>query len=120
MTAEIPVTQARADLSDLVSRAAFGNERISLTRHGRVIAALVSAADLERLTELDGQPRRLGPPRIDPVPGPPLPAEPRRFGIAAEHREPGTGRRGPAGDHPAPPPPSGGGGTGNRSRPRYY
>ncbi|MGF7234775.1 MAG: type II toxin-antitoxin system Phd/YefM family antitoxin [Frankia sp.] len=118
MTAEIPVTQARADLSDLVSRAAFGNERISLTRHGRVIAALVSAADLERLIELDEQPRRLGPPRIDPVPNPTLPAEPRRFGIAAEHRELGPGRGAPVGDRL---PDSGGsGGSGNRSRHRYY
>jgi prevent-host-death family protein len=106
VTAEIPVTQARAELSDLVSRAAFGAERISLTRHGRVVAALVSAADLERLEELDARPRRLGAPRIDPAPAPAAPAEQRRFGIAAEHREPGRGSGGPQGDrHPGPRPP---------------
>lgn len=97
MSAEIPVTQARAELSDLVSRAAFGGERISLTRHGRVIAAIVSAADLERLDALDAEPLRLGEPLIDPAPA----AERRRFGIAAEHREPGSGS--PGGGHARPP-----------------
>jgi prevent-host-death family protein len=89
VTDGIPVTQARAELSDLVSRAAFGGERISLTRHGRVIAALVSAADLARLEELDREPAapiRAREPRLDPAP----PYE-RRFGIAAEHRPSGGG-----------------------------
>ena len=47
---EVPVTQARAELSDLVNRVVFAGERIVLTRHGRAVAAIVSAADLERLT----------------------------------------------------------------------
>ncbi|WP_083391137.1 type II toxin-antitoxin system Phd/YefM family antitoxin [Parafrankia soli] len=53
MTRQIPVTQARAELSDLVSRVAFSGERVSLTRHGKSVAALVSAADLSRLEALD-------------------------------------------------------------------
>jgi prevent-host-death family protein len=46
---EIPVTQARAELSDLVNRVVYGGERIVLTRHGKAVAAIVSATDLERL-----------------------------------------------------------------------
>lgn len=48
---EVPVTKARADLADLVNRVAYGGERIALTRHGRTIAAIVSAEDLRRLEE---------------------------------------------------------------------
>jgi prevent-host-death family protein len=48
---EVPVTRARADLSDLVNRVAYGGERIALTRHGRPVAAIVSAEDLRRLEE---------------------------------------------------------------------
>jgi prevent-host-death family protein len=48
---EVPVTQARAELSDLVNRVVYAGERIVLTRHGRAVAAIVSAADLERLTQ---------------------------------------------------------------------
>ena len=46
---EVPVTQARAELSDLVNRVVYGGERIVLTRHGKAVAAIVSAADLEQL-----------------------------------------------------------------------
>jgi prevent-host-death family protein len=53
---EVPVTQARAELSDLVNRVVYAGERIVLTRHGRAVAAIVSAADLERLTAGVGEP----------------------------------------------------------------
>jgi len=56
MPAEIPVTQARAAIADLVNRVAYAGERIALTRHGRTVAALVSAEDLERLRALDTEP----------------------------------------------------------------
>jgi prevent-host-death family protein len=49
MTREIPVTQARADLADLVNRVAYTGERIMLTRHGKPLAALVPVADLESM-----------------------------------------------------------------------
>jgi prevent-host-death family protein len=93
MSRQVPVTQARGELSDLVSRVAFSGERISLTRHGKAVAALVSAADLARLEELDAAGGNetgggfidVGRPRTDPVER----SEPiRRFGIAAEHRPP--------------------------------
>lgn len=56
---QIPVTQARAELAELVNRVAYAGERIELTRHGKVVAALVSAADLERLQDA-GQVRQVG------------------------------------------------------------
>ena len=40
MTREVPVTQARADLAELVSRVGYSGERILLTRHGKALAAL--------------------------------------------------------------------------------
>lgn len=46
MVDEIPVTEARAQLSDLVNRVGFGKERIVLTRHGRPLVALIPAEDL--------------------------------------------------------------------------
>ncbi|GHH50224.1 type II toxin-antitoxin system Phd/YefM family antitoxin [Streptomyces candidus] len=49
MTYEIPVTQARAELADLINRVVYGGERVVVTRHGKPLVALVSAADLERL-----------------------------------------------------------------------
>jgi prevent-host-death family protein len=96
MTREIPVTQARGELSDLVSRVAFSGERVSLTRHGKPVAALVSAADLELLESLE-QERAAGfsVARVHPVAAP----EPtrRRYDIAAEHRQPGQQRPRPPG-----------------------
>ncbi|MEV6805983.1 type II toxin-antitoxin system Phd/YefM family antitoxin [Streptomyces sp. NPDC017405] len=89
MAYEIPVTQARAELADLINRVVYGGERVVVTRHGKPLVALVSAADLERLDAL-GEP---GAERIasslstvrEPAPAP---REQRRFGLAAEHRRP--------------------------------
>ncbi|WP_306211865.1 type II toxin-antitoxin system Phd/YefM family antitoxin [Actinoplanes sp. RD1] len=53
MAHEVPVTQARAEFADLINRASYGGERIVIARHGKPIAALISAADLERLERLD-------------------------------------------------------------------
>ncbi|WP_433424897.1 type II toxin-antitoxin system Phd/YefM family antitoxin [Microtetraspora malaysiensis] len=96
MAEEIPVTQARADFAELVNRAAYGGERIVMTRHGKPIVALVPAADLERLQELEDAERqpsetiiRLGAAAFHQS-GESHPAEQRRIGIAAEHRPPGT------------------------------
>lgn len=46
---EVPVTQARADLSNLVNEVVYNNERITLTRHGKALAVLVSPEDAQRL-----------------------------------------------------------------------
>lgn len=96
MTHDVPVTQARAQLADLVNRVVYGGEQVVLTRHGKPLVALVSAADLQRLRALDEQ-------REEPVIStvstvgtrPSATGERRRFGIAAEHRGPGAGDRRP-------------------------
>lgn len=46
---EVPAEDAKRTLGELLSRVGFGNERIPITRHGKRIAALVSAADLDAL-----------------------------------------------------------------------
>jgi prevent-host-death family protein len=90
MTREVPVTQARADLAELVSRVGYSGERILLTRHGKALAALVPVSDLE---ELERPPAEIGfsiappaPPEPEQRERPERPAGPMR--IAAEHREP--------------------------------
>lgn len=47
------VTEAREDLSETVRRVEVRRERVVLTRHGREVAALVSAEDLELLELLE-------------------------------------------------------------------
>ncbi|MGC3002751.1 type II toxin-antitoxin system Phd/YefM family antitoxin [Streptomyces sp. G35A] len=92
MAYEIPVTQARAELADLINRVVYGGERVVVTRHGKPLVALVSADDLRRLEELrEGEERGQGQ-VITTVSGvretapASAPGERRRFGIAAEHR----------------------------------
>jgi prevent-host-death family protein len=46
---EVGAKEAKGQLSALLSRVGFGNERIAITRNGKRIAALVSAADLDTL-----------------------------------------------------------------------
>jgi prevent-host-death family protein len=52
MTASVvPLGEAKAHLSDLVSRVSQHHERITVTVHGQPSAVLVSPADLEALEE---------------------------------------------------------------------
>lgn len=100
MTYEIPVTQARAELADLINRVVYGSERVVVTRHGKPLVALVSAADLRRLEELDQAEVAAEEEVISTVSSVrQLPSsaagERRRFGIAAEHRGPAAGDRRP-------------------------
>jgi prevent-host-death family protein len=44
---------ARSRLSEVVSEAAYGAQRVVLTRHGRSVAAVVPIADLELLQGLE-------------------------------------------------------------------
>ncbi|WP_405510005.1 type II toxin-antitoxin system Phd/YefM family antitoxin [Streptomyces cyaneofuscatus] len=94
MAYEIPVTQARAELADLINRVVYGGERVVVTRHGKPLVALVSAADLERLEGLDGQGAAAEEQVISSVSSirsaaPAAPGERQRFGIAAERRSQG-------------------------------
>ncbi|MFI8849538.1 type II toxin-antitoxin system Phd/YefM family antitoxin [Streptomyces sp. 891-h] len=103
MAYEIPVTQARAELADLINRVVYGEERVVVTRHGKPLVGLVSAADLERLEALDAAEREQPESEeiISTVSGfreigqGAVPREARRFGIAAEHRGPAAGERRP-------------------------
>ncbi|MGA4843389.1 type II toxin-antitoxin system Phd/YefM family antitoxin [Streptomyces sp. G45] len=92
MAYEIPVTQARAELADLINRVVYGDERVVVTRHGKPLVALVSAADLRRLEELRDEQEAAQPPVISSVSSiggaAPAGGERQRFGIAAEHRGP--------------------------------
>ncbi|MCD9899641.1 type II toxin-antitoxin system Phd/YefM family antitoxin [Streptomyces sp. MT29] len=95
MAYEIPVTQARAELADLINRVVYGGERVVVTRHGKPLVALVSAADLERLEGLDGEGAAAEEQVISSVSSirsaaPAAPGERQRFGIAAEHRGQGA------------------------------
>ncbi|MGW6060971.1 type II toxin-antitoxin system Phd/YefM family antitoxin [Streptomyces sp. NPDC055189] len=106
MAYEIPVTQARAELAELINRVVYGAERVVVTRHGKPLVALVSAADLERLEKLpdadaeshsvahesEGQEQEQVVSSVSSLRSPSSPSsgpgERHRFGIAAEHRGP--------------------------------
>ncbi|MEU5882926.1 type II toxin-antitoxin system Phd/YefM family antitoxin [Spirillospora sp. NPDC047279] len=90
---EQPVTEARKNFADLVNRVSYTGEPIALTRRGRVMAALVSAEDLELLRLLKEGRLDLtqAAPRPDEQVRPPVrPQGPMR--IAAEYRPGGPPR----------------------------
>ncbi|MFB7372230.1 type II toxin-antitoxin system Phd/YefM family antitoxin [Streptomyces sp. NPDC056222] len=91
MAYEIPVTQARAELADLINRVVYGNERVVVTRHGKPLVALVSAADLEKLEAGQETAEEQVVSSVSTVRTlTSAPGEQSRFGIAARHRAPGT------------------------------
>ena len=91
MTSEIPVTQARDELADLINRVAYGHERIVLTRHSRPVACLVPAEDLERLERADAEQVTLAP--ASPVAAPQGSATgPGPLPLAAQYQPPGQPR----------------------------
>jgi prevent-host-death family protein len=49
----IPTGKAREQLSTVVNRAAFGKERVVLTRRGKEVAAVVPIEDVKLLEELE-------------------------------------------------------------------
>ncbi|MFG2759499.1 type II toxin-antitoxin system Phd/YefM family antitoxin [Streptomyces wuyuanensis] len=92
MAYEIPVTQARAELAELINRVVYGGERVVVTRHGKPLVALVSAADLQRLEAAEQAAEEAVIPSVSSLRStePSAAGERGRFGIAAEHRPPGT------------------------------
>ncbi|WP_406098862.1 type II toxin-antitoxin system Phd/YefM family antitoxin [Streptomyces sp. NBC_01013] len=92
MAYEIPVTQARAELAELINRVVYGGERVVVTRHGKPLVALVSAADLERLEGEEAAEQEQVISSVSSI-GSSVSAagERHRFGIAAEYR----GEQGP-------------------------
>jgi prevent-host-death family protein len=93
MTSEIPVTQARDELAELINRVAYGHERIILTRHSKAVACLVPPEDLARLQE--GEQERPG---VSYAAGTTSaaaahqPSAPRLMPVAAQHHADGQGR----------------------------
>jgi prevent-host-death family protein len=44
---QVPVTEARAEFSELINRVAYGGEPVVITRHGKPLVAVVPAAYLD-------------------------------------------------------------------------
>jgi prevent-host-death family protein len=51
----IDVSEARSSFADLVSRVAFGHDRVVLCRNGKKVAAVLSFEDLEFLERLEDE-----------------------------------------------------------------
>ena len=51
--AELTTVQARAQLSEVINRAAFAKERLFLTRRGKRVVAVVPIEDIELLEALE-------------------------------------------------------------------
>ena len=49
----MPLSQAREELAELVNLVHYSHERVILLRHGKPVAALVSAEDLELLERFE-------------------------------------------------------------------
>jgi prevent-host-death family protein len=50
---DISIAELRARLGDLVSRVSYKHDRVVITRHGKPVAALISASDMEKFEELE-------------------------------------------------------------------
>ncbi|MFD0690285.1 type II toxin-antitoxin system Phd/YefM family antitoxin [Actinomadura fibrosa] len=89
---EKPVTEARKEFADLVNRVAYTGERVALTRRGKVMAALVSAEDLELLESLRAGRLDLTQTGQGPASAPSDRPQPAPLRIAAEYRPSGPPR----------------------------
>src|SRR5262245_32152534 len=58
-TIEIPASEVRERISDVISRVAYGGERVVISRNGKPQVALISIADLERLKQDEGRSERI-------------------------------------------------------------
>ena len=50
---DISLAELRAKLGDLVSRVSYKHDRVVITKHGKPVAALISASDMEKFQELE-------------------------------------------------------------------
>lgn len=92
---EIAVTEARKIFAELLNRVVFGGEEVVLTRHGKTVAGLVSAEDLELLRQVRAA--RLDLTRADLTAlddGPRGVSEEPPLRVAAQYRPPGHQRPG--------------------------
>ncbi len=49
---KVTTAEARKQLADLFNRAAYGKERITVTRHGKAVAGIVPREDLDLIKRL--------------------------------------------------------------------
>ena len=49
------MSEAREEFADLVNRAAYGHERVLVSRRGRTVAAIVPIEDVELLERLEDE-----------------------------------------------------------------
>lgn len=49
----LPASQAREKFSEILNEVSYGHERMMLQRHGKDVAAVISADDLKRFEELE-------------------------------------------------------------------
>jgi prevent-host-death family protein len=49
----LPASQARERFSEILNEVSYGHERLVLQRHGKDVAAVISAEDLKRFEELE-------------------------------------------------------------------
>ena len=50
---DISLADLRARLGDLVTRISYQHDRVVITKHGKPVAALISASDMEKFQELE-------------------------------------------------------------------
>lgn len=55
MQKSLPIAKARGMLGQIVNRAAFGGERIRISKNGKDIAAVIAMNDLATLQKLEDQ-----------------------------------------------------------------
>ena len=56
----LAASQARERFSEILNEVAHGNKRMVLQRHGKDVAAVISAEDLKRFEELERRAARPG------------------------------------------------------------
>src|SRR4051812_7720143 len=52
---EIPASEVRSQISEVISRVAYGGERVVISRNGKAQVAVIPIADLDRLKQMDEQ-----------------------------------------------------------------
>ena len=50
---ETNITELRRDISELITRVAYGGERVLIRRNGKTVAAIIAAVDLENLETME-------------------------------------------------------------------
>ena len=50
---DISIADLRAQLGDIVTRVSYKHDRVVITRHGKPVAVLISASDMEKFQQLE-------------------------------------------------------------------